>query len=116
MLGEIHPRRIGDAIGAGSEIHKIEVLLEDLPLAQLTLELVGQCCFFEFARDRPVLAQEHRAGQLLGDRARSFANRALLQIRNDGSPDSPEINAVVVKEAAVFSCNEGLHHERGHLP
>ena len=116
LLGEIHPGRIGDAIGAGSEIHKIEVLLEDLPLAQLTLELVGQCCFFEFARDRPVLAQEHRARQLLGDRARSFANRALLQICDDGPSDSPEINAVMVKEAAVFSCNEGLHHQLGHLP
>ena len=116
LLGEIHPSRIGDAIGAGSEIHKIQVLLEDLLLAQLSLELVGQCCFFEFARDRSVLAQEHRTGQLLGDRARTFADRALLQICDNCPSDSPNINAVVVKEAAVFSCDEGLHHELGHLP
>ena len=54
-FGKVDPSGIGDTVGAGAEIYKVEVLLKNLLLAQLAFQLEGQCRFLELARDRPVL-------------------------------------------------------------
>jgi len=113
-LGEIVPGGIRDAIGAGSEVHKVEVLLKDLLLAQLTLQLHGQGGFLELSDDGAVLAEKNGASQLLGDGAGSFPHRTLPDIGDNGPGDAPAIDAVMLKEAAVFSGDEGLLHQQGH--
>ena len=115
-LGEVDPGGIGQAVGAGAEINVVEVLLENLLLAELTFELVSQGRFLELARQRAVLTKKHCAGQLLGDCAGSFSNSALADVSHHGSSDSPEIHAVVVVEAAIFRSDEGLLHQQRHLP
>ena len=90
-------------------------MLKDLLFAQLTLELVGQSRFPKLAGDGAVLAQEHRAGELLGDGAGTFTHGSLFDVGEQGSADAPEIDAVVFVEAPVFCCNKGFFHQLRHL-
>ena len=113
-FGEIVPGGIRDAVGPGSEVHKVEVLLKDLLLAQLTLQLHGQGGFLELSDDGAVLAEKNGTSQLLGDGAGSFPHRTLPDIGDNGPGDAPAIDAVMLKEAAVFSGDEGLLHQQGH--
>ena len=48
--------------------------------------------------------------------AGTFTHRALPDIGNHGTGNSPEINAGVVVETTILSGDEGLFHELGHLP
>ena len=90
-------------------------MLEDLLLAQLALELPGQQRFLQLANDRAVLAQEHRACQLLGDGARTLLHRAPFHVAHQGSADAHRIDAVVLVEATVFCSDERPLHQQGHL-
>lgn len=114
-LGEIHPGRIGQPIGTGTEIHVVQILLENLLLAELAFKFVGECGFLELAGDRAVLAEKHRSRQLLGDRAGAFPDGPRAYVANQCPADSPDINAVVVVEASVFRCNKGLLRQQRHL-
>ena len=89
-------------------------MLKDLLLAQLPLQLQGQGGFLELSNDGAVLAEKNRAGQLLGDGAGSFPHRALPDIGDHGPGNPPAIDAVMVKKAPVFRCDEGLLHQQGH--
>ena len=113
-LGEVDPGGIGNAIGAGAEIHVIQVLLKNLLLAQLSLELQGQGRFLQLAGDGAVLTEKDRSGQLLRDGAGSFANRPLTHVGDQSPGDSPTVDAIVVKEATVLRRNEGLLQQQGH--
>ena len=90
-------------------------MLEDLLLAQLPFQLQGQRGFLELARDRAVLAQKHRAGELLGDRAGPFTHRSLAHIGDDGPGNAPAVDAVMLVEATVLGRDERLLHQQGHV-
>ena len=89
-------------------------MLKDLLLAQLTFQLQGQGGFLELSNDGAVLAEKNGAGQLLGDGAGAFPHRALPDIGDHGPGNPPAIDPVMVKEAAVFSGDEGLLHQQRH--
>ena len=115
-LGEVHPGGVGDAVGAGAQVDDIDVLLEDLLLAELTLDLAGQQRFLQLAPEGPVLAQEDRARQLLGDRARTLLHRALAEVAQARPQDADGIDAVVLVEAAILGRHERLADQQRHPP
>ena len=115
LFAEVNPGGIGDAIGAGSQVHVVEVLLQDLLFAELALELHRQGRFFQLARDGAVLTQKHRASQLLGDGAGPLAHGTFLQVGHQGPRHAPGVDAVVVVEATVFRCDESLLHQERHF-
>ena len=90
-------------------------MLKDLLLAELSLKFSSQQCFLELADDRAVLAEEHRAGQLLGDGAGAFLHRPPSHVAHDSPANANGINAVVVVKAPVFGCDEGALHQQRHL-
>ena len=90
-------------------------MLEDLLLAELALQLSGQQRLLELADDGAVLAEEHRARQLLRDRAGTFLHRAAAHVAQQRSADAHRIDAVVLVEAAIFRGNEGPLHQQWHL-
>ena len=114
-LGKVNPGRIGNAIGARSQIHEIEILLKDLFLAQLTLDLPGQGRLLELAHQGDVLVEKDHPGQLLGDRAGPFLDRSLADVAQTGPQDPGHVDPVVLVEAAVLRRDEGLLDDFGHL-
>ena len=113
-FGEIHPGRVGYAVGARAEINDVEVFGEDLRFAELALELAGQGGLLELANQGAVLAQKYGAGQLLGDRAGPLLHRALAQVAHHGPADPHRVNAVVLIEAPVFRGDKSLLHQGRH--
>ena len=114
-FGVIHPGGIGHAIGTGAEIHEIEVLLEDLLLAELALDLAGQGGLLDLAQQRAVLVEIDGARQLLGDGAGPLLHRTLLQVAEDGAADAHGVYAVVLIKAAILGGHEGLLDQLRHL-
>ena len=113
-FGEVDPGGIGHAIGAGAQIHHIQILGEDLLFAELALELAGQGHFRHFAQHGAVLAEEHGARQLLGDGAGPFLHRVLGEVAHHGPGNAHGINAVVFVKPPIFRRNEGLLHQGRH--
>ena len=113
-FGEVDPGRIGHAIGAGAEVHHIEVLGKDLLLAELALEFAGEGHLRHFAEHGALLAQEHRAGKLLGNGAAPFLHGVLGDIAHHGPADTQRIDAVVLVETAIFRGNKCLLNEGRH--
>ena len=107
-FGEVDPGRIGHAIGAGAEVHHIEVLGEDLLLAELALQFSCQRQFRQLADHGAVLAKENRAGQLLGNGAGPFLHGLFGDVAHHGPANAHRIDAVVLEETAIFRGNKCL--------
>ena len=112
---EVDPGRIGNAVGTGAQIDVVEVLVEDLVLAQLALELESQRCLLGLTHQGAVLGQKDDPGQLLGDGARSLLHLAAGNIGDQGAADADDVDAVVLIEAGVFRCDEGVLDQLRHL-
>ena len=108
---EVDPGRIGHAIGAGAEVHHIEVLGEDLLLAELALQFSCERQFRHFADHGALLAEENRAGQLLGNGAAPFLHGVLCDVAHHGPANAHRIDAVVLVETAIFRGNKRLLNE-----
>ena len=112
---EIHPGGIGHAVGAGAEVHEVEVLLEDLLLAELALDLAGEGGLLDLAPEGAVLVEVDGAGQLLGDGASPLLHRTLSQVAHHGADNAHGVHAAVLVEAAIFGGHEGLLDQFWHL-
>ena len=107
-LGEIHPGRIRGAIGVGSQIDVIDVLLKNSLLAELTFQLEGQKRFFHLANQGCLLTQKHHPGQLLGDGASPFPNPPLLHVADQRPGYPPAVNTAMLVKTAILGGNKGL--------
>ena len=114
-LGEIDPGSIGNAVGTGAEVDKIEILLKDLLLAELALDLASQGRLLQLAHQGAVLAEKDHPGQLLGDRAGTLLHRALADVATNRPQDAHRVDAIVAVEAPIFRGDESLLHQPRHL-
>ena len=112
MAVEVGLRSPLDAVESGPEEDAIDVELEDLVLAEGTLDPLGEhhlyqlavCCFL-------VEIGEAVAGELHCDRARSLHRLLLLQIPDDGAGDALVVHTAMLIEARVFACEQGFDEE-----
>ena len=66
-MAEEFARRGVDPVSPASEIFAVEIELEDLVLAELSLERERQDCLLDLARIVPLVGEEDIAGELLRD-------------------------------------------------
>ena len=114
VLVEVGLGRGLDAVGAPTEVDRVEVVLEDLVLAQLAVDLQRDEDLLGLAHVRLVLGEEVVLHVLLGDRR---ATTAVLAGDDAGhrAQDALGRDAPVVVEAAVLRGDEGVLHLRRHL-
>ena len=101
-LAEVAPGGGVDAVGAGAEIHPVEIQGQDLVLGQMALEPDRQQQLLHLALEMALMRQEQVLGQLLGDRAAALADAAGAQIAERGADDAARIEARMAVEAAVL--------------
>ncbi len=109
-VAEEAARRRVDPVGTASEIHTVEVKLEDLVFAELPLE--GHCedGFLELAREAAVVRQEDVARELLGDRRRRADSVVLGNRRGECTPDSDRVDTDMAAEPPVLGRDDrGTH-------
>jgi hypothetical protein len=97
------PGRGLDPVGALAEVDRVEVLGEDLVLAPVVLQPVGEGRLAELLEDGPfVLCLERFFDELLGDRRGALGGAAAHDVLDQSTGDALEVDAVVVVVARVL--------------
>lgn len=108
-LVEIGERCAGDAVGVQAEKDLVQVEFEDLVLRIGLLDAEGEDRFLDLAVDRLVGGEQEVLRHLLGDRRGAFratAGTEVLEVREDGSPKTRDVDAGMAVEILVFSRKE----------
>ena len=103
------------AIGARSEVHGVEVQLQDLVLRELLFEPDGEGDLLGLAREHPVVAQQRLLHQLLGDRRAALVDTAGLHVLHERPQQATQVDAAVLVELGILDREHRLHH-RGRDP
>ena len=126
ILAEEQPGRFRDAVhrerSALSEIHVVQIQLEDLVLRRPPLEHDRHDLLAQLPQNRPppgnllgcdLVGQEEIPGQLLRDRAAAFEITPIAEeVGEEGAYHADEIDTPVVVEAAVLDGQHGLDDMR----
>ncbi len=92
-----------DPVGALAEVDRVEVLGEDLVLAPVALEAVGERRLAELLEDRAAaFGVERVLDELLGDRRGALGGALAEDVLDQGAPDALEVDAAVFVEARVL--------------
>ena len=92
-----------DAVGALAEVDRVEVLGEDLVLAPVVLEPVGERRLAELLEHRAAaFGFERVLDELLGDRRGALLGALAEQVPDQGAADPLEVDAVVFVEARIL--------------
>ena len=105
-LPEVHFRGRLHAVGALSEIHLVEVALEDLVLGQPPFDLHRQQHLGDLSAERLLVREEEVSGELLRDRAAPLRQTSLADIPERGPEHAAERDPVVAVEARIL----GIDH------
>ena len=93
----------------------IDVKLKDLVLAQVVLDLEGEQHLVELARQRLFLGEKEISRDLHGDRAGTLLDSARGKV-GIGCAQYPDVvDAAVLVETVIFSGENGLLHQFGHI-
>ncbi len=106
-LAEVDLRARAITVGALAQVDLVAVELQDLVLAQFTLQLPGDQCFLDLAFGRAPGAEEEGARHLLRDGAGTAAHAA-AQVRQPGACDAAPADGAVFIEVGVFHRQHGL--------
>ena len=98
---EVHVRRGLDAIRTATEVHDVQVALENVSLVVRLLELDRQHRFLRFTGERAVAVQVAVLDQLLRDRAAAL-QRATTHVVPQGPDDTTRIDTTMVEEMTVL--------------
>jgi hypothetical protein len=107
VLEEVRPGRGLDTVRTAPEVHRIEVVLEDIVLAVLVGELHRDRRFLDLTGVTEVLELRDLPGVLLGDRGRALPVTARHVVPR-GAHDALEVDAVVLVEGPVLSGDHGV--------
>ncbi len=111
------PRGRLDPVGALAEVDRVQVLGEDLVLAPVALEPVGERRLAELLEDRAAaLGGERVLDELLGDRRGALRGALAEDVLDQGAPDALEVDAVVLVEARVLDRDHRVLDVGGDLP
>ncbi len=115
FLPKVHAGGGLDAVGAVAEVDRVEVLLEDLLLAPLARQVVGQRRLAQLLEDRPVvLLGERVLDELLGDRRRALAGAA-GDVGHERAGDAADVHPRAAEEALVLDRHDRVLHGRRDL-
>ena len=90
-----------DAVHTGTQVHAIEIELENLLLAQLRVDQQREGGLADLAAVRLLVRQEQRAGKLLRERAAPFDGTRRTEIAVDGAAERNRIDARVNEKAMI---------------
>ncbi len=118
VLVEIGPARRLDPEAAPTERDFIEIELENLALAQHTLDPPCQDHLLELAGNRIFVAKQHVLGDLLGDRGtahRALARAHLAGVIEHRVGGTGEIDAAMAEEGPVLGCEIRFDQRGGKI-
>ena len=113
---EIDLRRGREAVCPLPQIYLVHVQLEDLVFAEAVLDLEGQHCLVELARECPFRRQKEVPGHLHRDRARSLPAAAGREVGVGRTQHADVVNAGMLVEALVLGSQDRAFQNLGHLP
>ena len=112
VVAEVGERGLVDAVGAVSEVDRVQVGREDLLLRPLLLELPGERRFAELAADRALVLHVRVLDELLRDRRAALHDTLVGDVGPDGTTDRPEVDPPVLEVTAVLDRDDCLLHHR----
>jgi len=115
VLLEVRLRRGGDAIGATTEVDRIEVGGHDVVFGPLVAHLGGNGQFGELALVRVLVADEGVLHVLLGDRRPAAGILAVGQAADDGAAEAADREAGIAAELAVLGGDDGVLQRLGDV-
>ena len=107
-LAEVHLGRRSDPVRALAQKNLVHVERKNLLLRQLRFHEQGDVDFAHLAFHVAPRRQEHVARHLHGDGARALADATRFEIGYGGAQNALPINAMVLEEAIILGCQEGL--------
>src|SRR4029453_4242026 len=105
-FAEIALRRRLDPVGAGAEIDPIEIKLENVRLAELSLEPKRKHELVHLAPGRAFLGKKQVLGELLGNGRAALRDAAAKNIGGGGARKPNGIDPEMAIKAAVFDGDE----------
>ena len=96
-----------NAICATSEVHRVEIHLQDFVFAVLSFDLKSQIDFFQFAPKGFLAAQMCQFGKLLRDGTCTLCQRTTFQIAAQRTQNAIDVDSVVRIEAQIFCGDKG---------
>jgi hypothetical protein len=110
---EIRARRGFDSVGAVAEVDRVQVLGEDLLLAPLAREVVGERGLADLLEDRPAALRARRVlDELLRDRRAALDGAAGREVLPEGTGGAAHVDAVVLVEALVLDRDDRVLHRQ----
>ena len=99
-------RRSLKAVRAAAKVHGIQIHLQNLVLAVLTLDLEGEEDLLKLSPDGLFTAQMRQLGELLGDGARPLDPRTASQVAPERAEDAVHVDAPVCIKAQILCGDE----------
>ena len=115
VLLEVISRRFLDPVATVTEVHVVEVEVQNLVFAQLAFEPPREDELADLTRNRPFGSQQHELYDLLRDRAAALRSPTLHDVAAHRSQNAVVVEPLVLVEVCVFGCQHGQHHVAGHL-
>ena len=112
---EIDARGHLDAVGAVSEVDRVQVAGQDPVLRPLPLELPGESRLLQLAADRLVGLDIGVPDELLRDRRGSLHELPARDVRPDSPQNAAEIDSPVLEESSILDGDDRLLHDRSDL-
>ncbi len=96
------PRGSLHAVGTLTEVHRVEVLLEDLALRVLVVQAVGEDELLRLALQVLLVAEDPVLDELLRDRRSALADPPLREVVDERARDAADVDARVLPERLVL--------------
>ena len=97
------------AVGATTEIHRVQIAVQDPTLGLGALQLYGQARFADLAIELLRTGEQIGFDELLGDGGTSLLNSTRRQIGQHGTTGRAQIEPLVTIEISVFDVKDGLN-------
>ena len=107
-VAKIFLRRRFHAIGAGAEIHAVQIQFEDLVFRIFMLKPEREDRLLDLSRNGPLLGQKEVFGELLGQCRTALHHAAACYITNQGAQNSLGIDSQMRIKAAILDCDKGF--------
>ena len=104
-----------DPVGALAEIHRVQVVGEDLVLREPMLHLQGERGLVDLAAEVLGIAGVEVLHELLGDRRAALDHATVRDVDREGACERVRVDPAVVVEAAVLDRDGGVTDRLRHL-
>jgi len=103
------------AVGAGSEISRVQISQEDVFFLELAFQPDCKKRFLDLSAESPFRGKKHQACKLLCYGTSALPRTASLRIPPAGPQYSPKIDAVVLAEPSIFDRDNRLGQMRRQI-